>query len=163
MKSVGVFVNVNNQFYAVAQQHRGAKVDYAAYLKSAVGDGVLHRAFAYGVQMKEEAAPFIGCLRQMGYEPKYRQARMIDGRPSIRSTDWNMGIAMDVMRHVPKLDVVVLGSNDPDLVPLVLYLKERAIKVVILSCRVGNELREAADEVIEINDGILEKKMEVVP
>jgi uncharacterized LabA/DUF88 family protein len=67
------------------------------------------------------------------------------------------------MRHVPKLDVVVLGSNDPDLVPLVLYLKERAIKVVILSCRVGNELREAADEVIEINDGILEKKMEVVP
>src|SRR4051812_31459320 len=108
MKSVGVFVNVSNQFYTVQQAHRGGKVAYDQFLKAAVGNGTLYRAFAYGVQMKDEATPFIGCLREAGYEPKYKQARVVDSRPSIRHTDWNVGIAMDVMRHLHKLDIVVL-------------------------------------------------------
>lgn len=163
MKSIGVFVNVSNQFYTVQQTYRGGKVAYDLYLKAAVSGGTLYRAFAYGVQMKDEAMPFIGCLREAGYEPKYKQARIVDARPSIRHTDWNVGIAMDVMRHLHKLDIVVIGSSDPDLAPLIAYVKERGVKVIVFSCRVEAELREIADEVIDIDESILERKIEACP
>lgn len=160
MDRVGIFVNVSNQFYSVSQAHKGAKVDYAKYMAKCFGPrgGTLARAFAYGVQMKDESRDFIAYLRHAGYEPKYKQARQIDGRPSIAKTDWNMGLAMDVIRHLGKLDVVVIGSNDPDLVPLVQFIKERAVKVVIFSAKVGTELRSVADEVMEIDLDVLEQK-----
>lgn len=161
--NTGIFVDVSNQFSTVASVHRGAKINYKGYLDSALRGRSLYRAFAYGVQLNTEANEFIFSLREIGFEPKYRIARKIDGRPSIKRTDRNMPLAMDVMRHLHKLDIVVIGSNDPDLVPLVAYIKERGIKVVIFACRVGSELRDVADEVIEVDNTVLEWKAESCP
>lgn len=158
MKSVGVFANVSNQFYSVLSAFRGGKIDYQKYLEKAVGTDELYRAFAYGVQMANEAIPFISCLNKIGFETRYKHARIIDGKPNIRETDWNAGIMMDVVRHLDRLDIVVLGSNDVDLVPLIEFIKERGVKAVIFSCRIPFELRETADQIIEITDDILENK-----
>lgn len=159
MKTVGVFANVSSQFYSVLSAYRGAKIDYARYLEKAIGGEELYRAFAYGVQMGTEAGPFINCLNKIGFETRYKPARWVDGKPSIRDTDWNIGIAMDIVRHLERLDVVVIGSNDLNLVPLIEFIKERGVKAVIFSCRVPNELREVADQIIEITEDILENKV----
>lgn len=160
-KEVGVFVNVSNQFYTVNNTFRGGKIDYQKYLARAVNDNEqLYRAFAYGVQMEREASGFIACLNSFGFETNYKTARIIEGKPSIRQTDRNMDMAMDVIRCLDKLDVVVIGSNDPNLIPLVKFIRERGKKVIILSCCIGRELREAANQCIEIKDDLLEEKKE---
>lgn len=158
-KEVGVFVNVSNQYYTVNNLFRGGKIDYVKYLARALNENEqLYRAFAYGVQMEREANGFITCLNQIGFEPNYKTARLIDGKPSIRNTDRNMDMAMDIIRCLEKLDVVVIGSNDPNLIPLVKFIRERGKKVVILSCCIGRELREAANSCIEIKEELLEER-----
>ena len=124
MERVGVFVNISNQYF-VAQQAFAGKVDYEKYLSRAVEGRLLVRAFAYGVQMKNEARDFIHNLKRMGYEPKYRLPRIIDSRMNMRQTDRTLSLAMDVVRCLPKLDTVVLGSNNPDLVDVIQYIKEQ--------------------------------------
>ncbi len=133
-------------------------MNYGRYLRHAVGPDTLYRAIAYGVQLADEANEFINLLRESGYEPKYKPARKIDGRPNIRSTDWNVGMSLDVVRLLDRLDIVVIGSNDSNLIPLVQYCRERGKLVTIFSCKVGQELREAVDAVYDIKQEIIDRR-----
>lgn len=156
---IGVFVNVTNQFYAVLAgfpNHTNPRIDYQKYLNIAVGDGILYRAFAYGVTVQDEALPFIATLRRIGFEVKYRQARIIKNSPSIRQTDVNVGMVVDVARLTDRIDCAVIGSNDPDLVPLIMFLRERGVKSVIFGCKIPPELHDIADFVIEVTEDMLE-------
>ena len=160
MRRVGVFVNVTNQFYSVLTAFRGGKVDYTKYLRESVSpEGYeLYRAIAYGVQIGNEAQSFIAALQRAGYDTRYKPAKVVDGKANVRDTDWAIGMAMDVIRHLEHLDVVVLGCNDPSLIPLVEFIKERGIRVVIYSCRIPQELQRAADYSFEISEDVLETK-----
>jgi uncharacterized LabA/DUF88 family protein len=158
MKAVGVFADVSNQFFSVATTFKGAKVNYTEYLKTAVGDNELYRAFAYGVQVSSEATPFIASLQRIGYDTRYKLAKVVDGKPSIPDTNWNVGIVIDMIRHLDRLDVVVIGSNNPDLIPAINFIRDRGVKVIIYSCRIPKELKDAADGVIEITADILERR-----
>ncbi len=80
-KRVGVFVDIPRMYHSVSIVNRSARINYERYLKVAVGDDELHRAYAYGVQIKDEAIPFISALRSIGYEPKYKTARIIKVDP----------------------------------------------------------------------------------
>jgi uncharacterized LabA/DUF88 family protein len=163
MATVGVFVDIARQYYGVSLLDKNARINYERYLSKAVGDGELHRAYAYGVQMNDEAATFITALRNLNYEPKYRKAKIIktaDGteKSSIRHTIWNVGIAMDVVRNIRHVDTVILGSNDPELVPLVEWIREQGVKVIVFSFAIPKELRLSADKCIEIHDDLLDIK-----
>lgn len=156
-KSVGVFVDVSNQFYEVLVAHKGNKIAYNEYLKKAIGADSLYRAFAYGAFLGGEATGFIACLKAYGYEPRYKQARIVEGRPNIRETDLNIHIAVDVARLIDRLDVVILGSSNPDLAPLIQFIKERGVKCIVMACQIPSELRDVADECVEITTDLLEK------
>lgn len=158
MKNVLVSVDITNQYYAALHTYPGAKIDYERYLTEATKGYNLYRAFAYGSQMEDEAHGFITVLRTIGFEPKYRQAVTVRDRPDIRRTDRNMLLAMDVWRTLERVDVVILGSNDPDLVPLVNRIKELGIQVIIFSCNISRELKDAADRYIEIGQAIMERR-----
>jgi uncharacterized LabA/DUF88 family protein len=157
MKSLGIFVDITNQYYAALAYHRdkGGKIDYEKYIKVATDGYTLYRAFAYGVQMQTEAAGFVSILRILGYEPRYRTAVMIGDKPDIRKTDRNMMLAMDVWRTIGKLDVVKIGSNDPDLVPLIERIQELGVQVHVFSCNIPREIREVANRFIEIGEDVL--------
>jgi uncharacterized LabA/DUF88 family protein len=161
MKTVGVFVDIVDQFRGVNKNFKGQKIDYSKYLQRALeaGEGELYRAFAYGVQIDKEATGFILCLRSYGFEPKYKKAKIIDDRPNIQATNWNLGIAVDTARLIERLDVVVLGSSDPELIPVIEFLKERGIKVIVFSSSIPPEMREASNIFIEISDDVFEKRL----
>lgn len=159
MKTALVAVDITNQYYSVqSSHHTGARIDYEKYLTAAVSQYNLYRAFAYGAQMSDEAYGFITVLKSIGFEPKYRRAVSVGDRPDIRRTDRNLILAMDVWRTIERVDVVILGSNDSELVPLVQRIKELGIQVIIYSCNIGRELREAADRCIEIDPEIMERR-----
>lgn len=153
-------MDVTNQYYSALHYHRGARIDYAKYLAESTKGLNLYRAFAFGAQMNEEASSFLTVLRSLGFETRYRKAAIFGDRPDIRRTDRNMPLAMEIWRVIEKLDIVVIGSNDPDLVPLVQRIKELGIQVIVYSCNISRDLKESADRCIEIDLSMLEHRLE---
>lgn len=159
MRNVGVFADISNLYHCVGKKFPNRKLDYSKLRDLIVGDDILFRAIAYGVQTHNEASKFIEKLRRFGYEPKYKQVRVIqngDEEPKYIKTNWNVGMTLDVMLMLDKLDVAILCSSDPELVPLVEFIKARGLKCVVASAGISRDLRIAASSYIELDDSVLE-------
>jgi uncharacterized LabA/DUF88 family protein len=132
---VGVFVDVQNMFYAAKKLHQ-SKVDYGKLLKGVVGDRQLVRAIAYIVQKADiDQSGFHDALCRFGYELRVKELRIRedgDGR-NIAKGNWDVGMAVEIMQLASKLDVVILISGDNDLLPLVEYLAQTGIRVELVS------------------------------
>lgn len=155
-----LFADVSNLYYCTGKKFNGRKVDYQKLMDRANAVAPVLRAFAYGSQAKGEtgAASFISCLRKIGFDPKYKEPRLdeTDKRP-VRKADWEVGIAMDVVKLVGRIDVVILASSNPAFVPLAQWVKDQVhCRFVVLACGISRELRDVADECIEITDDIIE-------
>lgn len=162
MKTIGIFADVSNLYYCTGKRFPGRKLNYAKLKEVALGEDVLYRAFAYGLQLKDEATKFITCLKHFGFEPKYKTPRTFikNENLEVRRTSWNVGITLDISRILTnnKLDVVVICSADSELVELVEYIKERGVKCVVIACGISKELKEIADQWIEITEDFLEQE-----
>lgn len=84
--------------------------------------------------------------------------KVLRGKKDIRKADWDVGLAIDVVRIVDRVDQVVIGSADGDLAPLVEWVKEQGCRCIVFACNISRELRDVADEVIEIDEALLEVK-----
>jgi uncharacterized LabA/DUF88 family protein len=156
-KRVGVFVDVTHQFTAV-QERYSKRINYEKYLERAVSGESLHCAYAYGAQVSTEAQGFIKRLRAFGYEPKYQQAPVgIEQKANLNAADFAVEMTLDVVRHMERLDSVVLGTNDERFVPLIRYLQERGLRVSIFACKIHASLCEFANRAAELPEEILEK------
>jgi len=163
-KRIGVFVDVSNLYYCIGKKFSNRKLDYAAYLAYIKELGDVQIAHAYGAQMRSEASGFIHCLKQIGFEPKYKTPKDYHNKESFRrKADWDVGIAMDIVRLIERVDMLVLGTADGDLRPLVEWVKERGVEVFILSCGISRELKESATKFIEIPESMLEQEREKQP
>ena len=143
---VGVFIDVQNMFYA-ARQLYGSKVNYSRLLEHIARDRALVRAIAYVVQTPEiDQSNFLAMLRSNGYEIRAKDLKM---RPDGSSKgDWDMGLALDALAMCEHLDVVAIVSGDGDFVELVNFLKARGVRVEVYSFpySTAEELRNAATE-----------------
>jgi uncharacterized LabA/DUF88 family protein len=159
-KRVGLFADITNLYHSVGKRFSGRKLDYKKYIDKATGSDEIYRAFAYGTQINAEAVSFISCLRHFGYDPKYKRPKYIGQKESIdgRKSDWYIGMAMDVVRLIDRLDIVIIGSSDPDLVPLIQWIKEKGVRCIIMACGISKELKDIADYYIEINETLLEDR-----
>jgi uncharacterized LabA/DUF88 family protein len=157
-----LFVDVARNFNAIYSIDPNKRLNYKRYFERAVGEDKLYKAIAYGVQREDEAKVFMLVLRNIGFEPKYRPARIIRGNPSINQTSNNLNIALDVVRQLRTqfVDTIVLGSNDIELIPLIEWIKEQGIRVHLFSSLMPRWLRDAADSFEEITEDLLDVKEE---
>lgn len=141
---VGVFIDVQNMYYA-ARQLKG-KLDFDALMAAAVLDRRLIHASAYVVESKEiDQSGFIAMLQQRAIEVRRKTLRVrADG--SMKG-DWDMEMALDILDMTPKLDVVVLVSGDGDFTSLVKRVKGMGPRVEVLAFprNTAKSLLEAAD------------------
>lgn len=154
-----MFIDISNLYYCVGKRFEGRKLDYQKLMDLAGSFGPLHRATAYGAQVKDEATSFITCLRKIGYDTKYKEPRS-DGegdKRSIRKADWEVGIAIDVVRLVGRVDVIVLCSANAMFAPLVHWVKDQGVRVVVVACGISRELKDSADQWAEIGEDLLEE------
>lgn len=153
-KRVGIFVDVQNIFYAAKQFN--ARLDFEKLLTASVNGRRLIRAIAYIVQSPEvDQSSFISMLQQKSYEVRQKDLRQrSDGSAK---GDWDMGIAIDIMGFVSKLDVVVLVSGDGDFVPLVDLVKSLGPRVEVISFthNSARDLVNSADAHTPIEDTLL--------
>ncbi len=148
---VGVFVDVQNMYYS-ARNLYNKKVDFKSLLNDSISKRRLIRAIAYVIKadVKEESQ-FYEALERMGFEVKAKDIQVFyDGS---KKGDWDVGIAMDVMRLAPKLDVVVLVSGDGDFTDLLEHSKSLGcrVEVVAFGKSTSHRLIEAADFFVDID------------
>lgn len=149
---VGVFVDVQNLYYS-ARNLYNSRVKFHEVLDAAVGDRRLVRAIAYVVQadMPEEHT-FFDALDKAGFEVKTKQLQTFAG--GHQKGDWDVGIAMDIIKAMNKLDVVVLCSGDGDFVPLLEYLQMtgQLTETIAFGRSCSGKVKELTDNFIDLDE-----------
>lgn len=146
---VGVFIDAQNLYHSAKNLFK-ARVNFENILKSAVEGRHLVRAIAYVITTESgEEKGFFEALENMGIETKTKDLQIFFG--GAKKADWDVGLAIDVVRLAPKLDTVVIASGDGDFVPLVEYLKNTGIQVEILSFG-----KSSSSKLIEISDDFVD-------
>lgn len=157
---VGVFVDVQNMYYSGKALYN-QKVDFGKILEVALGGRTLVRAIAYVIKAEsDQESAFFESLKQRGLELRIKDLQTFnDGN---KKGDWDVGIAMDVMRLANKLDVVVLVSGDGDFAELMKHVKALGCRAEVLAFGQSSSilLRNETDRFVdlsEIKDQILIK------
>ena len=144
-QKVGVFVDVQNMYYS-AKNLYGAKVDFNRVLQLAVSGRKLIRAFAYVIKADVGAEKdFFSALEKIGFEVREKDLQIFyDGA---KKGDWDVGICMDAVRLIPKMDVMVLVSGDGDYTDLIDYAQSQGVKAEIIAFgrTASNKLYDSCD------------------
>lgn len=148
---IGVFVDIQNMYYSARAIH-GKKVNFKNVLEHAVGGRQLVRALAYGITTEEaHEGEFHEALGKQGFELKSKPLQTFVGGQ--KKGDWDVGIAMDILRLGPKIDVAVLVSGDGDFVPLVEYARDQGLRIELISFKesTSHALIEVVDSYIDMS------------
>ncbi len=139
--------------YYSARNIYGQKVNFLNIVKAAAGDQQLIRAIAYCVSTKggDELA-FFEALHSVGIEVMTKELLEYDS--GHKKGDWDVGIAIDVVRMCDMFDVVVLVSGDGDYVPVGEYVKSRGRIFQVMSFRESTSTRlvDFADVYTNLSD-----------
>jgi len=151
---IGVFVDVQNMYYSAKHLYK-SKVDFKIILKEAIADRKLIRAIAYVIRadVKDENT-FYDALSEMGFEVKSKELQVFYG--GAKKGDWDVGIAIDVMRLAPKLDTIVLVSGDGDFSDLLEHAKSLGCRteVVAFGKTTSYKLKEVADFFVDLDNNV---------
>jgi uncharacterized LabA/DUF88 family protein len=148
---VGIFVDVQNMFYSAKNLYK-AKVNYNSVIRDAVLGRSMIRAIAYVIKADiEEQHSFFDALEKIGFEVKMKDLQVFYG--GAKKGDWDVGIAMDVMRLAAKLDVVVLVSGDGDFRDLLDHAKALGCRVEVIAFgrTASSKLKEIADRFVDLD------------
>lgn len=150
-QKVGVFVDVQNMYYSAKNLYQ-AKVDFGRVLKDGVAGRKLIRAFAYVISAdvgKEKE--FYEALSKQGYEVKVKDLQVFYG--GAKKGDWDIGICMDVVRMISKIDVMVLVSGDGDYSDLLEYARSQGVRaeVIAFGKTASHKLIDEADEITDMD------------
>lgn len=151
---VGLFVDVQNMYYAARQLN--ARLDFGALMTAVSRHRRLIRATAYVVQNRDiDQTGFLTMLQQKNYEVRRKDLKVRHDGSS--KGDWDMEMALDILRLAGSLDVVALVSGDGDFASLVSQVKALGPRVEVYSFpgSTARELMEAADRHIPIDEGFL--------
>jgi uncharacterized LabA/DUF88 family protein len=151
---VGLFVDIQNLYYT-ARNVYNSRVNFNSILKDAVGDRPLVRALTYGIraQMPEEQT-FFDALQKAGFEVKLKDLQSFYG--GAKKGDWDVGIVMDIIKLIPKLDTIILASGDGDFIPLLEYLQVLGMRVELVSFgkSTSSKMRELVDKHLDLDSDI---------
>ena len=162
---VGIFIDIQNLYHS-SKNFYNSRVNYKELLKALLAGRKLIRAIAYVVKTDTEdgstkvegeettgEAAFFDALERVGIELRMKDIQIYAG--GMKKADWDVGMAVDAVRMVDFLDVVVLVTGDGDFIPLVEYLKwgkGRQVEVAAFSRSASGKIKEVADEFISLED-----------
>ncbi len=155
---VGVFVDVQNMFYAAKKQFE-ARLDYVKLLSHILKGRRLIKAVAYVIENPEiDQSGFLSLLGHHSFE--IRKKPLIQRSDGSQKGDFDMEMALDILSLVDQLDVVVLVSGDGDFSSLVETIKVKGPRVEVYGFpqNTAIDLKEATDEFFPIGNELLFKQ-----
>ena len=148
---IGVFVDVQNM-YCSAKNLYQSKVDFGRILGEAIAGRQLIRAFAYVIKADFGAEKeFFEALHKMGFEVREKELQIFYG--GSKKGDWDVGLCMDTVRLMPKIDVMVLVSGDGDYTDLIDYARSQGVRteVIAFGQTSSSKLIENADDFVDMS------------
>ncbi len=149
---VAIFIDVQNLYYS-AKALYNAKVNFAEIVKTATAGRKLVRAIAYTVraEMPEEQS-FFDALENLGIEVKTKDLQTFVGGQ--KKADWDVGIAVDILKMAPRLDAVILCSGDGDFQVLLHHAKAEGCRAEVISFgkSTSSKLIEESDDFIDLDN-----------
>jgi len=149
---IAIFIDVQNLYYSAKALHN-AKVNFAEIVNTATAGRKLIRAIAYAVraEMPEEQS-FFDALEKLGIEVKTKDLQtFVSGQ---KKADWDVGIAVDILKMAPRLDAIVLCSGDGDFQILLHHAKADGSRAEVISFgkSTSAKLIEEADDFIDLDE-----------
>ncbi len=148
---VAVFVDVQNMYYSAKNLFQ-SKVDFGKVLTETVGDRKLIRAFAYVIKADVGSEQdFFDALSVRGYEVRSKELQTFYG--GAKKGDWDVGLCMDAVRIMPKIDVMILVSGDGDYKDLIEYARSQGVRaeVIAFGKTTSGYLIEEADDFVDMS------------
>ncbi len=162
MNNVLLLVNTSNIFNSLHRTFGNGKLDYKQYVDAAAGADHIYHALAYGCQIANKSYNFISVLSELGFVCKFKTPYRVKKIGEQTTNIWsspNVGLTIDACKFLGlgKIDRVMIGSSDPELVDLVSWIRQEGIVCDVFSCHVPKILRDAASSVHEIGESMLLK------
>lgn len=155
---VGIFIDTQNLYHSARDLHERT-VNFETILNVGLAGRELVRATAYTVEREGEATarPFIYKLSTLGYKVRRMNLSLhhvTEQGKAIWEGNWDMGMVADMVRLMPHLDVVVLGSGDGDFTDMVEVLQENGRRVEVMAFRehTAQKLVDAADKFTNLSE-----------
>lgn len=158
MKTVTIFVDVQNIYYTTKQRYQ-KHFDYNAFWAKATANRKVVRAFAYAIgRGDEKQKQFQNILRGIGFEIKLKP--FIQRSDGSAKGDWDVGITLDVMEYAKESDVVILLSGDGDFDLLVQKIRKNfnnEVEVYGVPELTADSLIASASKFVAIGEDLLLK------
>jgi len=149
---VAIFIDTQNLYHSAKSNFR-ANVNYEELIKVAVNGRKLVRAFAYVIRSEENTeGKFFEALEEIGIETRVKDLQIF--HTGAKKADWDVGIAVDMIRLTEKVDVVVLASGDGDFLEVVRYCQSRGVRVEIMAFEktTNAKILEEVDHFTDLGD-----------
>jgi len=112
MKTIAIFVDVQNIYYTTRDAY-SRQFNYRELWKQLSAEGKIVSANAYATQKGDDKQhKFQKALEHIGFTVKLKP--YIQRSDGSAKGDWDVGITIDVLEMVKKVDMVVLLSGDGD-------------------------------------------------
>lgn len=147
---VGIFIDTQNLYHS-ARSNYNSNVNYKMLVEAAVGDRRLIRAFAYVIKSEtNDESKFFEALNGLGIETRVKDLQVFYSGE--KKADWDVGIAIDIVRLSEKIDTVVLVSGDGDFLEVLRYVKSRGIRAEVMAFKktTSAKLLEEVDGFIDL-------------
>ncbi len=150
---VGIYFDSRNIYYSARNAFAGARVDIKELITRIARGRKVVRALAYVVQADfDNKRAYFDMLGHQGFRVKRRNLKVrMDG--SMKG-NWDMGMALDLMRNHDDVDTIALVSGDGDFRELVTYLKSKGLKIEVYGVEGSTafDLKQAADLFVPIEE-----------
>lgn len=153
---VAILVDVQNLYYS-AKNLYDSRINFKELLIAATQGRQLVRANAYVIRtdIYQKEQEFFDALNKSGFDIKEKDLQIFAGGQ--KKGDWDVGIAMDMIRQAQKCDAIVLMSGDGDYIPVVNYVQQTfgvTVEVMSFGRSSSKALLEEADEFVDIEKNV---------
>ncbi len=150
---IGIFIDVQNLYHS-AKNLYGGRVNYGELIRKLTGERKLVRALGYVVRSDPETGEesFFEALQKAGIELRMKDIQVFPS--GVKKADWDVGLAVDVIRMADALDVAILVSGDGDFIPLVKYLQiglGKGVEIAAFGKTASAGLKEIADNFVDLD------------
>ncbi len=147
---VAVFLDVQNLYHSAKNIYE-SKVNFKSVLKELLCGRILIRCIGYVISTeKKDEANFFDALTELGIETKSKDLLIFVNNS--KKADWDVGMAVDMIKISDKVDTIILVSGDGDFIPAIEYLKSKGCQVEVAafgrSC--SSKLKEVADDFVDL-------------
>lgn len=149
---VAIFIDTQNLYHSAKNIYR-SKVNFGAVVKRTLAGRQLIRAISYVVTTESgEEQSFFEALEKIGIEVKTKDLQIFYG--GAKKADWDVGMAIDAIKHSQKVDAIILATGDGDFVPLVEYVRSQGCQVecIAFGKSSSSRLRDSVDDFIDMDE-----------